>query len=227
MSLVGLGGEAEEMLLPSLGKCNNSWRAVREGWETEVVVDSGKRGAPRGNKLEHIGGSTSGGNSVIGWEIIGIRMPGDGRSMDRDLSEKSVVDRKCIMESNRWPGGREWEWRCRGRIRRGSRVCYGKSKISLWKSSEERHALREKNIFERNHHVSWEWRGDYRRVREHEWETSMNDFKETKDTYVQTAPSTWLTGAMIARESIGKAIAKWFPWWARMVVLQSHNAGIQ
>jgi hypothetical protein len=31
MSLVGVGGEAKEMLLPSLGKCNNSWRAVGEG----------------------------------------------------------------------------------------------------------------------------------------------------------------------------------------------------
>jgi hypothetical protein len=31
MSLVGVGEEAEEMLLPSLGKCNNSWRAVGEG----------------------------------------------------------------------------------------------------------------------------------------------------------------------------------------------------
>jgi hypothetical protein len=65
-SLVGVGEEAEETPRPSLGKCDGSRRAVREGRESEVVVDSGKRTAPRGNKLEHIGDSTSGGNSVIG-----------------------------------------------------------------------------------------------------------------------------------------------------------------
>jgi hypothetical protein len=42
-----------------------------------------------------------------------------------------------------------------GRIKRGSRVCYRKSKKSLWRSFFERHVLRE-NVFERNHGVSWE-----------------------------------------------------------------------
>jgi hypothetical protein len=65
-SLVGVGEEAEETPHPSLGKCDGSRRAVKEGRESEVVVDSGKRTAPRGNKLEHIGDSTSGGYSVIG-----------------------------------------------------------------------------------------------------------------------------------------------------------------
>jgi hypothetical protein len=58
MSLVGVGGEAEETLRPSLGKCDGSRRAVREGRESEVVVNSGKRTVPRGNR-------TSRRNSVI------------------------------------------------------------------------------------------------------------------------------------------------------------------
>ena len=65
-SLVGVGEEAEETPRPSLGRCDDSRRAVREGRESEVVVDSGKQTPPRSNKLEHIGDSTSGGNSVIG-----------------------------------------------------------------------------------------------------------------------------------------------------------------
>ncbi|KAJ8581935.1 hypothetical protein M405DRAFT_831529 [Rhizopogon salebrosus TDB-379] len=65
-SLIGVGEEAEETPRPSLGKCDGSRRAVREGRESEVFADSGKRTAARGNKLEHIGDSTSGGNSVIG-----------------------------------------------------------------------------------------------------------------------------------------------------------------
>jgi hypothetical protein len=40
-------------------------------------------------------------------------------------------------------------------IGRGSRVCYGKSKKSLWKSFEEKHTLKEKNIFKGNRDVSW------------------------------------------------------------------------
>jgi hypothetical protein len=58
MSFVGVEGEAEETLCPSLGKCDGSRRAVREGRESEVIVDSGKRTVPRGN-------STSRRNSVI------------------------------------------------------------------------------------------------------------------------------------------------------------------
>jgi hypothetical protein len=45
-SLVGVGEEAEETPRFSLGKCDGSRRAVREGRESEVVVDSGKRTAP-------------------------------------------------------------------------------------------------------------------------------------------------------------------------------------
>jgi hypothetical protein len=70
-------------------------------------VDSGKRTALRGNGLEHIGDSTSEGNSVIKCEIVGIHVPGDGRSMGWDTSDKSVVDRKRIIEFDRRPGGRE------------------------------------------------------------------------------------------------------------------------
>ncbi|KAJ8589271.1 hypothetical protein M405DRAFT_862302 [Rhizopogon salebrosus TDB-379] len=47
-SLVGLGGEAEETLRPRLGKCDGNRR------ESEVVVEPGKRIAPRGNKFQHI-----------------------------------------------------------------------------------------------------------------------------------------------------------------------------
>jgi hypothetical protein len=65
-SLISVGEEAEETPRPSLGKCDGSRRAVREGRKSEVVVDSGKGTPPRGNKLEHIRDSTSGGNSVIG-----------------------------------------------------------------------------------------------------------------------------------------------------------------
>jgi hypothetical protein len=72
----------------------------------ERGLNFGKRTAPRGNKLEHIEDSTSGGNSVIGWEIVGIRMPGDGRSMNWDPSDKSVVDCKRIIEFDRRPGGK-------------------------------------------------------------------------------------------------------------------------
>jgi hypothetical protein len=64
--LVGVGEAAEETLCRSLGKCDGSRQSVREGRESKVAVDSGKRTAPRGNKLEYIGDSTSGGNSAIG-----------------------------------------------------------------------------------------------------------------------------------------------------------------
>ncbi|KAJ8581388.1 hypothetical protein M405DRAFT_832600 [Rhizopogon salebrosus TDB-379] len=57
---VGVEGEMGETLHPSLGRCDGSRQAVREGRESKVVVDSGKRTVPRGNKFEHIGGSTSG-----------------------------------------------------------------------------------------------------------------------------------------------------------------------
>jgi hypothetical protein len=40
-SLVGVGGEAEETLRASLGKCDGGRRAVRE-----VIVDSGERMLP-------------------------------------------------------------------------------------------------------------------------------------------------------------------------------------
>jgi hypothetical protein len=51
-SLVGLGGEAEETLRPRLGKCDGNRR------ESEVVVEPGKRIAPRGNEFQHIEDST-------------------------------------------------------------------------------------------------------------------------------------------------------------------------
>jgi hypothetical protein len=41
-----------------------------------------------------------------------IRMDGDGKSMDWDPSDKSVVDRMRVMELGGRPGGREWERRC-------------------------------------------------------------------------------------------------------------------
>jgi hypothetical protein len=63
---VGIGGEVGETLRPSLGKCDGSRQAVREGGESEVVVDSGKWTVPRGNEFEYIGDSTSRGNSIIG-----------------------------------------------------------------------------------------------------------------------------------------------------------------
>jgi hypothetical protein len=64
--LVDVGEVAEEMLCRSLGKCDSSRQAVRGGRESKVAVGSGKRTAPRGNKLEYIRDRTSGGNSVIG-----------------------------------------------------------------------------------------------------------------------------------------------------------------
>jgi hypothetical protein len=64
--LISVGEVAEETLCCSLGKCDGSRQVIREGRESKVAVDSGKWTAPRGNKLEYIGDSTSGGNSVIG-----------------------------------------------------------------------------------------------------------------------------------------------------------------
>jgi hypothetical protein len=68
-------------------------------------VDSGKRTAPRGNKLEHIEDSTSG---QWPWGQFGHRMRNShAQSMAWDPSDKSVVDRKRIMEFDRRPRGRE------------------------------------------------------------------------------------------------------------------------
>jgi hypothetical protein len=50
----------------------------------------------------------------------------------------------------------EGVWRGSKEVRT-SRVCYGRSKKTLWKSCEEKHTLSEKNVFERNRDVSWEW----------------------------------------------------------------------
>jgi hypothetical protein len=60
--LVGVGEVAEETLCRSLGKCDGSRQTDREGRESKVAVDSGKRTAPRGNKLKHIGDSISRGH---------------------------------------------------------------------------------------------------------------------------------------------------------------------
>jgi hypothetical protein len=62
-SLVGIGGKAEETLCLALANAMVVRKLLERG---EIIVDSGKWTAPHGNKLEHIGDSTSGHNSVIG-----------------------------------------------------------------------------------------------------------------------------------------------------------------
>jgi hypothetical protein len=59
-SIVGDGGRRKERSTLGLANAIAAGELLEEGRESEVVVDSGQRTAPRGNRLEHIEDGTSG-----------------------------------------------------------------------------------------------------------------------------------------------------------------------